>query len=205
MRIIAGRYRGISLAAPPGETTRPVTDRVKETLFNMLGSRLATPGLLPPIEVLDLFAGAGSFGFEALSRGAARVTLVERAPRALRTLRENASKLGAGEDGVHLIAGNAWTMRLPKPRLAAHFGVIFVDPPYKHATDSLGVASLFDRLVARLAPEGVIVFRHGPGATLDLSTLPELTITEARTYGEMFVYLVRHAEKDHASHWTSDA
>ena len=70
MRVVAGQFRGRSLDAPEGLTTRPMTDRAKETLFNILGSRCAMPGELPDFDVLDLFAGTGGLGFVALSRGA---------------------------------------------------------------------------------------------------------------------------------------
>src|SRR6185295_5984670 len=93
LRIVAGRWRGRRLVAPRGRDTRPTSDRVREALFSILG----------PLEgerVLDLFAGSGALGLEALSRGAASATLVERAPAALRALRDNVADLGAGAEVV---------------------------------------------------------------------------------------------------------
>ena len=87
MRVIAGRYGGRRLQAPPGAATRPTADRVREALFSILGARVEGAA------VLDLFAGSGSLGLEALSRGAARATFVESAPAAQRALRANAEAL----------------------------------------------------------------------------------------------------------------
>src|SRR5258707_14629336 len=93
MRVIAGQWGGRRLAAPPGRATRPTSDRVREALFSILGP-------LDGERVLDLFAGSGALGLEALSRGAASATLVERAPAALRALRENVAALGADAEVV---------------------------------------------------------------------------------------------------------
>ncbi|MGL4541172.1 MAG: RsmD family RNA methyltransferase, partial [Polymorphobacter sp.] len=92
MRIIAGKWRGRALASPPGEATRPTADRVREALFSMLTSRL---GSYEGLRVLDGFAGTGALGLEALSRGAAHATFVERDAAAVKALRGNIEKLGA--------------------------------------------------------------------------------------------------------------
>jgi len=89
MRIIAGKWKGCQIAAPPGEQTRPILDRAKTVLFDMIGHRLAEPGQLPPIAVLDLFAGSGGLGLEALSRGAARADFVENGAPSLHALKAN--------------------------------------------------------------------------------------------------------------------
>ena len=119
MRIIAGKWRGRPLEAPPGMDTRPTADRVRETLFNMLASRL---GSFEELRVADLFAGSGALGFEALSRGAASATFVERDPKAIAAIRRNAEKLGTP---VELLSGSA--LALPR---AAPFDLVFADPPY---------------------------------------------------------------------------
>jgi 16S rRNA (guanine966-N2)-methyltransferase len=92
VRIIAGQWRGRTIEAPPGQSTRPTGDRVRETLFSMLASRL---GSFEELRVADLFAGSGALGFEALSRGAASATFVENDPKAAAVIRRNADKLGA--------------------------------------------------------------------------------------------------------------
>ena len=119
MRIIAGKWRGRPLEAPPGLATRPTADRVRETLFSMLASRL---GGFDDLNVADLFAGSGALGLEALSRGAAAATFVESDPKAAAVIRRNAAKLGVS---VQIVGGSA--LALPR---AGPFDLIFADPPY---------------------------------------------------------------------------
>jgi 16S rRNA (guanine966-N2)-methyltransferase len=121
MRIIAGEWRGRAIDAPAGHATRPTADRLRETLFSMLASRL---GSFENLRVADLFAGSGALGLESLSRGAASATFVERDPAALAAIRRNVEKLQAA-DRVSIIPGSALT--LPK---AEPFDLIFADPPY---------------------------------------------------------------------------
>lgn len=193
MRVIAGRLRGSPLLAPEGETTRPITDRVKETLFNILGHRFGMPGVVPEIEALDLFAGAGSFGIECLSRGAARCVFVERDRKALTALRANLKKLRI-ENETQVIAENAWTMRLPVAQAAAGFGLVFVDPPYRDVAATLRVVDLLDRIAPRLAPDGFVVFRHGAATAFDASGLRLLRVVDEREFGGMRVLLLAHRE-----------
>src|SRR5207244_4142391 len=94
VRIIAGEWRGRTLEAPPGMSTRPTADRVRETLFSMLVSRL---GSFDDLRVADLFAGSGALGLEALSRGAASATFVEKNAKAAAAIRRNAEKLGVAD------------------------------------------------------------------------------------------------------------
>ena len=122
MRIIAGDWRGRKLAAPKGDVTRPTADRTRETLFSMLVSRL---GSFEGLSVLDLFAGSGALGFEALSRGAASCVFVEQDGDALKALRSNVETLGArGRATVQ--AGSVLAMG---PARGA-FDLLLLDPPY---------------------------------------------------------------------------
>src|SRR5438067_10641164 len=102
MRIIAGKWRGRAIEAPPGLATRPTADRVRETLFSMLASRL---GSFDELRVADLFAGSGALGLEALSRGAASATFVESDPQAAAVIRQNAEQFGA-LDRVQILGGS---------------------------------------------------------------------------------------------------
>jgi 16S rRNA (guanine966-N2)-methyltransferase len=131
VRIIAGQWRGRPLEAPPGSGTRPTADRVRETLFSMLASRL---GAFDDLRVADLFAGSGALGFEALSRGAAAVTFVENDSRAAAIIRQNAQRLGAS---VQLLTGSA--LALPR---ADPFDLIFADPPYSEGSGTAVVQSV---------------------------------------------------------------
>jgi len=123
MRISAGEHRGRKLKSPPGRQTRPTSDLVRQALFNVLGARLQGA------RILDLFAGTGAVGLEALSRGAASATFVEREPAALRSLRDNVAALSAGGRARVLAAEVLPTIR----RLAEageRFDCVFLDPPY---------------------------------------------------------------------------
>ena len=141
MRIIAGKWRGRPLDVPPGEGTRPTADRVRETLFSMLASRL---GSFEDLRVADLFAGSGALGLEALSRGAASATFVESDPRAAAVIRANADKLGAS---IQLIGGSALALPRSEP-----FDLVFADPPYAAGSGSAVVASVIK--AGWLAPGG---------------------------------------------------
>jgi 16S rRNA (guanine966-N2)-methyltransferase len=119
VRIIAGAWRGRTIEALPGQSTRPTADRARETLFSMLASRL---GSFEDLRVADLFAGSGALGFEALSRGAASATFVENDLKAASIIRRNAEKLGAS---VQVLGGSALALPRSEP-----FDLIFADPPY---------------------------------------------------------------------------
>lgn len=129
MRIIAGAWRSRPLDAPPGDGTRPTADRARETLFSMLQSRL---GSFEGLTVLDLFAGSGALALEALSRGAAKAYLVEKAPAARKAIEANIKRLGADAR----LAGHEAGRLPPAPAPA---DLIFLDPPYG---SGLAVAAL---------------------------------------------------------------
>jgi len=156
LRIIAGEWRGRALEAPAGSATRPTADRVRETLFSMLASRL---GSFEDLRVADLFAGSGALGFEALSRGAATVTFVESDAKAAALIRRNAGKLEA-EDRVRLIAGSA--LALPR---AEPFDLIFADPPYSHGSGTAVVQAVSG--AAWLAPGGWLTVETERGEAVD--------------------------------------
>lgn len=119
MRIVAGKWRGRVIEAPPGQATRPTADRVRETLFSMLASRL---GSFVDLRVADLFAGSGALGFEAISRGAASATFVESDAKAAAVIRRNAEKLDAT---VQVLGSSALALPRSQP-----FDLVFADPPY---------------------------------------------------------------------------
>jgi len=141
MRIIAGEWRGRSIEAPPGMATRPTADRVRETLFSMLASRL---GSFEGLRVADLFAGSGALGLEALSRGAVSATFVESDPQAGAVIRRNAEKLGAS---FQVLAGSALALPRSDP-----FDLVFADPPYAAGSGSPVVAAVAN--ACWLAPGG---------------------------------------------------
>lgn len=153
MRIVGGAWRSRLVAFPDDPGLRPTPDRVRETLFNWLGQDLAG------LACLDLFAGSGALGFEAASRGAARVVLVESDRAALAALAESRATLGAAQ--VEIVAGDAFDFLA---RSRERFDVVFLDPPFRQNA----VPELLARLPARLAP-GARVYAEGaapvePGA-----------------------------------------
>jgi 16S rRNA (guanine966-N2)-methyltransferase len=133
VRIIAGRWRSRLVKFPPTMSLRPTPDRVRETLFNWLGQRL------DGLACLDLFAGSGALGFEAMSRGAARVVMVERDRAAVDALRANARELAA--EGIEVVAGDALAFLSGNKE---KFDVVFLDPPY--------ASDLAQRALENLAP-----------------------------------------------------
>jgi 16S rRNA (guanine966-N2)-methyltransferase len=177
MRIIAGEWRGRAIDAPPGLATRPTGDRVRETLFSMLASRL---GSFEGLRVADLFAGSGALGLEALSRGAACAVFVDSDAGAAAAIRRNADKLGAG-DRVRVIAGSA--LALPR---AEPFELIVADPPY-----GAGSGTAVVRSIAKadwLAPGGWLTVETSRNDAVDAG---ELTVDATRDVGRARVTLLR--------------
>ena len=178
MRIIAGEWRGRTIAAPPGEVTRPTADRTREMLFSMLVSRI---GSFEGLRVADLFAGSGALGLEALSRGAAQVVFVEQDGDALKAIRANVDKLGASER-AEVRAGSA--LKLPP---AAPFDLILADPPYSPKAAVAVIAAV--TRAGWLAPGGWLSIetqRKQPVAAPD-----GLTIDVERDCGPARVTLLR--------------
>lgn len=188
LRVIAGKFGRIQLDVPPGDTTRPITDRVKESIFNILGSRFGMPGELPEFDVLDVFAGSGSFGIESLSRGARRCTFVEQSRQAARTLSGNIARLKPPPETAVVVA-NAWTMRLPEH--ARGFGLIFVDPPYKDVANNLLVCDLLMRLATRLADIGLLMLRHESRTPFNPAAVDGLEVADERRIGHMRLIFFR--------------
>jgi 16S rRNA (guanine966-N2)-methyltransferase len=177
MRIVGGTARGRALRVPPGQGTRPTADRVRQALFNILGQRC------DGWEVLDLFAGTGALGLEAVSRGAARAVLVEQERRALEVLRANVQTVGAGPQVEVLAATLPGALeRLPD----AAFDLAFADPPY--AFD--GWEALAGPLVRVLRPGATAVLEHDRRTTL-LGRLPGLEGVDERRFGDTVVSFFR--------------
>lgn len=181
MRIIAGEFRGRRLLPPGGEQTRPVTDRVKQSIFDILAPRIE--GSI----VYDCFAGTGSFGIESLSRGAKHVTFFESHRPTLTLLKKNLATLGV--EGRSTIVTSDWFSYLATVPGGGDVDLIFLDPPYRYLNekpDMLRQAA--EKLADRhLAPGGLVCFRHDASDSL---TLPSLPVFETREYGSMTVELL---------------
>ena len=143
VRIIGGVWRSQMIPFPDLPGLRPTPDRVRETLFNWLGQNLAGR------HVLDLYAGSGALGFEALSRGAASITMVERATRACRALQDNAALLRA--EGLNIVCGDALEFLAGVP-VSTRFDVVFLDPPFSDGIPE----GLWPRLLERLSDRGFV-------------------------------------------------
>jgi 16S rRNA (guanine(966)-N(2))-methyltransferase RsmD len=154
MRIIGGHDRGRRLRAPRGLATRPTADRVRVTLFDVLGPALAGA------RVLDLFAGTGAVGIEALSRGAARVVFVEKDQAALRAVRANLAALGTSRAAARVMAGDALHVLADLSAQEAPFDLVFIDPPY--------ATTLAGRALVALAAAGIC--REGTEVVIQHST-----------------------------------
>jgi len=161
MRVIAGEYRSRVLHAPPGLTTRPTSDRLRETLFNVLAPRIAGAVFL------DLYAGSGAVGIEALSRGARETIFVEQAEPSLRAIRGNLASLGIrGGYALEPRAVGTALGRLAEQGRSA--GIVFLDPPYAQAdeyADALGL--LGGSCQSLLAPDAVVIAEHEKRRDLD--------------------------------------
>lgn len=149
MRVIAGSFRSRTLQAPAGLATRPTGDRLRETLFNVLAPRVQGAAFL------DLYAGSGAVGIEALSRGAGSVVFVERAPAAIRVLQTNVAGLGLTE-GYRIVAGRV-SGYLRKVEGGPRFDVVFLDPPYDAASEYAATLELLGGPAATALTDGALV------------------------------------------------
>lgn len=184
MRVIAGRYKGRRLGTPRGRNTRPTSDRVREALFSILGS-------LEGATVLDLFAGTGALGIEALSRGASRAVFVERDTAALDVLRANLKKLELHEGEAEVRRAEALgALRTARER-GETYDLVFVDPPYGDARALEGGLSV--ALPPLLAPAGRVVVESDRRMPLALWVEEEgLGVELERRYGDTSITIHRH-------------
>jgi 16S rRNA (guanine(966)-N(2))-methyltransferase RsmD len=175
MRIISGKYRGLKLTAPAGNDIRPTTDRIKEDIFNILGAET------PDSDFLDLFAGTGAIGIEALSRGAESVTLIDMSGDAVALIHQNTAKL-KGEQPARIIRTDARKFLIETKN---KYDIIFLDPPYQFS----GVPELIEIIVARnlLKADGVLVVEQGIKTTMpDFSR--HLLLYKIKKYASTVLY-----------------
>ena len=204
MRIIAGTLRGRTFLPPASDATRPITDRVKQSVFDILA-----PDIFDAV-VYDCFAGTGSMGLECLSRGAKAVTFFEADSSAVTILKKNIRALNVGDRST-VIAGDLFnwfsrpqSFRLALPPAGSVVGeshsrpeggpakrtanLIFLDPPYRMLREnSEQLQTLAAQFVEHLTPDGQVIFRHD---RVDELSLPPLRISDRREYGGMIVELL---------------
>lgn len=185
MRIVGGKYKGHGLFGPASGATRPTSDRVRESLFNILAHGIE--GLeIEGARVLDLFAGTGALGLEALSRGAKFVQFVDEGTEARGVIRRNADALGAiglckiwRRDATHL---GPCSPQSP-------FDLVFADPPYNKGLGEKALAALVEG--GWLSPGGIVVLEESEKAVVD--EVVGLTLIDERTYGDTVVRFYRKA------------
>ncbi|MEI8134850.1 MAG: 16S rRNA (guanine(966)-N(2))-methyltransferase RsmD [bacterium] len=165
MRIIAGKYKSRSLLAPKGDTTRPTSDRARESLFNVLQNWIDFDG----INVLDLFAGSGAFAFEALSRGSNSVTLVEQNRKVIETINANAKILEVGSD-LQVIQKDVyvWLAQRANPiSPTSEYNLIFADPPYDDPRTLTDLPkTLFSGRL--LTSDSIVIIEHRKGSQVGI-------------------------------------
>jgi 16S rRNA (guanine966-N2)-methyltransferase len=185
-RIIAGAHGGRRLAAPPGATTRPTSDRVREAFFSALEAMTDLSGA----RFADLFAGSGAVGLEAVSRGAAYALLVESDGRAVRAIRDNIVALRAGA-AARLITGKVEQV-VSLPPEGGPYDVVFADPPYAVTDGEL--AKMLDALVGNgwLAPDAVVAVERSTRSG-SLTWVDGVTAERSRRYGETTLWYGRRS------------
>ena len=183
VRIIGGQWRRRILSFPEAEGLRPTPDRVRETLFNWLGQDLSG------CSCLDLFAGSGALGFEAASRGAQRVVMVDKSPKVLAALETNARLLDAGER-VEIVRADAVKFASSSSAGGARFDVLFLDPPFGKGWIEK-IAPFLDGL---LTDDGVIYVESGSA----LDVLGNWRTVRHQRAGQVFYHLMRNGKFDGA-------
>ena len=188
MRIVSGEFRGKALATPAGDATRPTSDRARQAIFNILEHAAWSPGVRDR-RVIDLFAGSGALGFEALSRGAGFCLFVETAEAARGAIRDNVESLGGlfGKTRVH--RRDATDLGVRPGGDGPAFDLAFLDPPYAQGLGEVSLAKLADG--GWLAPGAVVVFERGvsepPFAVGGFKPL------DTRDYGAARVHFLKYA------------
>lgn len=179
MRVIAGSAKGRPLKGPPSAATRPTSDRVREALFDILAAHVEGAS------VLDLYAGTGALGIEALSRGAERADLVEADKGAQGVIRDNLERTGLA-DKAHL-----WRMRVDKalPLLPGQYDVILADPPYADAH----ITTILSQLGRLIAARGLVAVEHASRSALP-DEFPGLRLWKRRRHGDATLSLYESAQ-----------
>ena len=183
MRIIAGKHRGTQLTAPEDRAIRPTSDRARESLYNVLAHRYA--GDLAGARVLDVFAGTGALGLEALSRGASHVTFLDRSEAALPVIQANVRRLRA-EGAATLLRGDALKPPVNRGRPCS---LVFLDPPYEEMVAEEALRALVDR--GWIASGALCIVETA--AKTDVAAPDGFELLDTRSYGKAKITFLRHA------------
>jgi len=175
MKIIGGTFRGRKLITPEGQDIRPTTGRLRESIFSALEHRI---GGFHDKRIADIFSGTGAFGLEALSRGAASATWVEKHPGAQKVLEKNIGLLGVRTQ-AHIIKGDARAV----PKMDTAFDVIFLDPPYGRGLSEPALASLFEQ--GWISKAGIVVLEKDKKDPFECPAAMEIVKTLAQGFREV--------------------
>ena len=187
MRVIAGVAKGKKLKGVPGDTTRPITDRTKEALFNILGHWIVDA------RVLDLFGGTGAVGIEALSRGAAHVTFVDKSVAAVRTISENLRLTGL-KTRASIRRADAFKFLGQAPPDGQPYDLIYIAPPQYKQMWARAIEMLDERLDEWLLPDGAIIVQIHPVEYEELP-LKNLKLYDQRRYGSTLLCFYERANE----------
>lgn len=179
MRVIAGNYKSHALTAPHGADTRPTSDRVRESLF----ATLDMLGMLDGARVLDLFAGSGALGIEALSRGASDAVFVEKAHRAVATVKKNLAAVG---EKRLVVQGDATA-----PAVTGEFDLILADPPYP--LDETAITRMLTRAEALLKDDSSLIVVERSARSPQPVAPETLSLFKSKTYGETAIWMYERA------------
>jgi len=195
MRIIAGTKKGMNLLSPKTQISRPITDRVKESLFSVL-YKYDLPG---GARVADVFSGVGSLGLEALSRGAEFVTFVEKDPKVIAVLKQNIEKAGFVEEST-VLRTNAFKAGAPVGDGSEKYDLVFVDPPYATSMNvqhESPLGGLLELLGEQVTADGIVIVRTS-GDVILLEEYGQFQIVERRKWGTMAVTILTKKECESA-------
>ena len=188
MRVITGSAKGKKLKPVPGDSTRPVTDRTKEALFSILGTWIIEA------RVLDLFGGTGAIGIEALSRGAAHATFVEKNPAATRTIGENLQMTKLAHL-AHVKRGDAFKVLEQPPLPAARYDLVYIAPPQYQQMWARALQMIDHQPANWLLPDGAVIVQIHPTEFEELP-LQHLTLYDQRKYGSTLLCFYEQTGKE---------
>ena len=186
MRIIGGEYKSRLIAMPKGVEIRPTQDKVREAIFNILGDCLCEK------TVLELFAGSGAFGIEAISRGAKSVTFVDNNFRCTQTIRANLESLGVSDSKYDLIKTNALSVLPRLAKNAEKFDIVFLDPPYYKEIAKKCLINIDSYDI--VSPVGLIIIEHFKKDALDVE-LERFLFLDERRYGDTVITIYRKIDE----------
>lgn len=196
MRIVAGEFGSRTIESPSEKTTRPTTDRVRESIFSSVYSRLPE---IADVEVLDAFAGSGALGIEALSRGARTCTFIERDRAARDVLERNLATLGLKAPRARVVAGDTFDIA-NRPASRSRFGLVLLDPPYAEETARIHGLLLELSNQSSLADGCVIVYEHAlrdkQAVADEFAADGRFVLDGQKKYGKIGVTYLKHHDRE---------